>query len=46
VIAFAKNAFDKTAFLGAQVSQEASGAKRSFNIGAPRVYGLEAQIRF
>jgi iron complex outermembrane recepter protein len=46
LIAFAKNAFDKTAFLGAQVSQEASGATRQFNIGAPRVYGLEAQVRF
>ena len=46
VIAFAKNAFDKTTFLGSQVSQDAAGAKRSFNIGAPRVYGLEAQFRF
>jgi iron complex outermembrane receptor protein len=46
LIAFAKNAFDKTAFLGAQVSQEASGATRQFNIGAPRLYGLEAQVRF
>jgi iron complex outermembrane receptor protein len=46
LIAFVKNAFDKTAFLGAQVSQEASGATRQFNIGAPRLYGLEAQVRF
>jgi len=46
LIAFAKNAVDKTAFLGAQVSQEAAGATRQFNIGAPRVYGLEAQVRF
>jgi iron complex outermembrane receptor protein len=46
VIGFVNNALDDEGYNGVAVTAASLGARRSYNLTAPRVYGMEVQVRF